>query len=62
MRRVASARNVGFAEGCRLGVAAARAPIALFVNDDAAVAPDAPRLLVAALSAAVPTSRRWGAA
>lgn len=52
VRRVASARNVGFAEGCRLGVAAARAPIAVFVNDDAAVAPDAPRLLVAALSAA----------
>ncbi len=54
VRRIASARNVGFAEGCRLGVAAARAPIAVFVNDDAAVAPDAPRRLVAALAAADP--------
>ena len=52
VRRIASARNVGFAEGCRLGVEAARAPIAVFVNDDAAVAPDAPRRLVATLAAA----------
>jgi GT2 family glycosyltransferase len=52
VRRIASARNVGFAEGCRLGVEAARAPVAVFVNDDAAVASDAPRLLVAALAAA----------
>ena len=54
VRRIASARNVGFAEGVRLGVAAARAPIAVLVNDDAAVAPDAPRRLVAALTAADP--------
>jgi GT2 family glycosyltransferase len=54
VRRIASARNVGFAEGCRLGVAAARAPVAVFVNDDAAVAPDAPRRLVEALAAAEP--------
>ncbi|HEY4230996.1 MAG TPA: glycosyltransferase [Thermoanaerobaculia bacterium] len=54
VRRIVSARNVGFAEGCRLGVAASRAPIAVFVNDDAAVAPDAPRRLVAALAAAEP--------
>jgi GT2 family glycosyltransferase len=54
VRRIASPRNVGFAEGCRLGVSAARAPIAVFVNDDAAVAPDAPRRLVSALSAAAP--------
>jgi hypothetical protein len=54
VRRIASARNVGFAEGCRMGVAASRAPVAVFVNDDAAVAPDAPRRLVAALSAADP--------
>ena len=52
VRRIVSAENVGFAAGCRLGVAAARAPIALFVNDDAVVAPDALRLLVSALSAA----------
>ena len=38
--------------GCRLGVAASRAPVALFVNDDAVVAPDALRLLVSALAAA----------
>ncbi len=54
VRRVASVRNVGFASGCRLGAEAARAPIVLFVNDDAAVLPDAPRLLVAALAAAAP--------
>jgi GT2 family glycosyltransferase len=52
VRRIPSAKNVGFAAGCRLGVEAARAPVVLFVNDDAAVSPDAPRLLVAALSAA----------
>jgi GT2 family glycosyltransferase len=54
VRRIPSARNVGFAEGCRLGAAAARAPIAVLVNDDAVVAPDAPRRLVAALSEAAP--------
>ena len=52
VRRIVSAENVGFAGGCRLGVAASRAPVALFVNDDAVVAPDALRLLVSALSAA----------
>ena len=52
VRRVPSAVNVGFAAGCRLGVDAARAPVVLFVNDDAAVLPDAPRLLVSALEAA----------
>ncbi len=52
VRRVPSAVNVGFAAGCRLGVEAARAPVVLFVNDDAAVLPDAPRLLVSALTAA----------
>ncbi len=50
VRAVASATNVGFAAGCRLGVEAARAPIVLLVNDDAAVAPEAPRLLVSALA------------
>ncbi|MEX0879242.1 MAG: glycosyltransferase family 2 protein [Thermoanaerobaculia bacterium] len=54
VRRIVSAKNVGFAGGCRLGAEAARAPAVLFVNDDAAVLPDAPRLLVAALSAADP--------
>jgi len=52
VRRIPSSVNVGFAAGCRLGVDAARAPAVLFVNDDAAVLPDAPRLLVAALAAA----------
>ena len=52
VRRIPSARNVGFAAGCRLGVEAARAPCVLFVNDDAAVLPDAPRLLVSALASA----------
>ena len=52
VRRIPSARNVGFASGCRLGLEAARAPIVLFVNDDATVLPDAPRLLVSALSGA----------
>lgn len=52
VRRIPSARNVGFAQGCRLGAEAGRAPIAVFVNDDAVVAPDAPRRLVAALAAA----------
>jgi GT2 family glycosyltransferase len=52
VRRIASAANVGFASGCRLGVDAAAAPTVLFVNDDAVVEPEAPRLLVAALAAA----------
>ncbi|MFY9550591.1 MAG: glycosyltransferase [Thermoanaerobaculia bacterium] len=52
LRRIPSASNVGFAAGCRLGVEAARAPIVLFVNDDAAVEKDAPRLLVSALASA----------
>lgn len=54
VRRIASASNVGFASGCRLGVDAAVAPTVLFVNDDAVVEPDAPRRLVAALAAADP--------
>jgi GT2 family glycosyltransferase len=52
VRRIPSARNVGFAAGCRLGAEAARAPYVVFVNDDAAVLPDAPRLLVSALAEA----------
>jgi len=52
VRRVVSPTNAGFAAGCRLGVEAAAAPVVLFVNDDAAVEPPAPRLLVAALSVA----------
>jgi GT2 family glycosyltransferase len=54
LRRVPSASNVGFAAGCRLGVEAARAPIVVFVNDDAAVERDALRLLVSALAQADP--------
>jgi GT2 family glycosyltransferase len=52
VRRIASTENVGFASGCRLGVDAAAAPTVLFVNDDAVVEPQAPRLLAAALAAA----------
>ncbi len=54
LRRVVAAGNVGFATGCRLGAEAARAPLLLFVNDDASVEPDAVRLLCSALSAAAP--------
>jgi GT2 family glycosyltransferase len=52
LRRVAAGGNAGFAAGCRLGAEAARAPILLFINDDAAVDRDAPDLLAAALRAA----------
>lgn len=54
VRRVAAGRNAGFAGGCRLGAEAARAPLLAFVNDDAAVLPDALARLAAALSAAPP--------
>ncbi len=52
LRHVPVGRNAGFAAGCRLGAETARAPILLFVNDDAAVEPEAPRLLASALSQA----------
>ena len=52
--RIPARRNLGFAGGCRLGVESASAPIILFVNDDAAVAPDAPARLAAALAASDP--------
>jgi GT2 family glycosyltransferase len=54
VRRIVSARNTGFAGGCRLGAENARAPCVVFVNDDAAVAPDGPALLVSALASADP--------
>jgi GT2 family glycosyltransferase len=54
VRRIVSPTNAGFAGGCRLGVEAARAPVVVFVNDDAAVAADAPGLLVSALASADP--------
>ena len=54
VRRIASAANVGFASGCRLGVEAASAPVVVFVNDDAVVEPDAPRQLVETLAGADP--------
>jgi GT2 family glycosyltransferase len=54
VRRIASATNTGFAGGCRLGAEAARAPVLVFVNDDAAVAPEGPGLLFSALAAAEP--------
>jgi len=53
-RRVVADRNVGFAAGCGMGAEAARAPVLLFVNDDAVVEPDAPLLLAEALSRAEP--------
>jgi GT2 family glycosyltransferase len=52
VRRVIAGGNVGFAAGCRMGAEAARAPLLLLVNDDAAVERDAPERLVAALSQA----------
>jgi GT2 family glycosyltransferase len=53
-RRVTATRNLGFAAGCRLGAEAAKAPLLLFVNDDAVVDPEAPRLLAEALDHAEP--------
>jgi GT2 family glycosyltransferase len=53
-RRVVADRNVGFAAGCGMGAEAARAPVLLFVNDDAVVEPEAPLLLAEALSRAEP--------
>src|SRR5262249_26776827 len=52
LRRVAAAGNVGFAAGCNLGADTARSPLLLFVNDDAAVEPDAIELLASALASA----------
>ena len=54
LRRVVAGRNEGVARGCRLGAEAARAPLLVFVNDDAAVRPDALGHLAAALSDAAP--------
>jgi len=54
LRRVVAGRNAGFAAGCRLGCAAARAPLVAFVNDDAAVLPGALGWLASALSEAPP--------
>ncbi|HEX4441831.1 MAG TPA: glycosyltransferase family 2 protein [Thermoanaerobaculia bacterium] len=54
VRTIPARRNLGFAGGCRLGVESAAAPVVLFVNDDAVLAPDAPARLVAALSTADP--------
>jgi GT2 family glycosyltransferase len=54
LRRVVAGRNTGFARGCRLGAEASRAPLLAFVNDDAAVLPDALGHLAAALSVAAP--------
>jgi GT2 family glycosyltransferase len=52
LRRVIAGGNVGFAAGCRMGAEAARAPLLLLVNDDAAVEADAPERLAAALAGA----------
>lgn len=52
VRHVDAGGNRGFAAGCRLGAEAAMAPRLAFVNDDAAVAPDALALLAAALEGA----------
>src|SRR5258706_16313781 len=49
VRRVVAGKNAGFAAGCRLGAEAARAPLLVFVNDDAAVLPDALGLLAGGL-------------
>lgn len=52
IRRVVAGGNVGFAAGCRLGAEAARSALLAFVNDDAAVEPDALGFLASALSSA----------
>lgn len=52
LSHVPAGGNAGFAKGCRLGAEAARGPILLFVNDDAVVAQDAPKLLQEALASA----------
>jgi len=52
VKRVAAGRNVGFAAACRLGAEASVAPALAFVNDDAAVAPDALERLAGTLAAA----------
>jgi GT2 family glycosyltransferase len=52
LRRVVAGGNSGFAAGCRLGAQAAQAPVLAFVNDDAAVLPDALGFLAEALSRA----------
>jgi len=54
VRAVRAGGNVGFARGCRLGAEAARAPAVAFVNDDAAVEPEALEMLAGALAAAPP--------
>ncbi len=54
VRAVRAGGNVGFARGCRLGAEAARAPTLLFINDDAAVEPDALEMLAGALTSAPP--------
>lgn len=46
---VGDGTNVGFAQGCNIGVAAARAPVVAMINPDALVAADALALLIAAL-------------
>lgn len=52
LRRIAAGGNSGFAAGCRMGAEAAQAPVLAFVNDDAAVQPDALGFLAEALSRA----------
>ena len=52
VRRVRAGGNAGFAKGCRLGVEAASAAAVAFVNDDAAVEPQALPRLLDALAAA----------
>jgi GT2 family glycosyltransferase len=52
VRRIDAGGNRGFAGGCGLGAEAAGAPFLAFVNDDAAVAPDALARLAESLSGA----------
>ena len=50
-RAIQSGRNAGFGAGCNLGMAAGTAPLVLFLNPDAQLAPEELERLVAVLDA-----------
>lgn len=51
VRFIPMAANVGFAQGCNLGVACTQAPYVLFLNDDAELLPGYLGTLIAAMQA-----------